>query len=77
MSGNTIATQRQLQEWIREHELRRNQIIAISSNETDIEDGDNVLCLFYRKKSIVPSELPLDNIQFDAFSSGESWDNQL
>ena len=77
VSGNTLATQRNLQKWIRENEIRRNQIIAITSNETDIEDGDNVLSIFYRKKSIVSDALPLDNIQFDAFNSQESWDSQL
>jgi len=75
-SGNSTANARKMQEFIRSKELRRNQIISLTSNETDIEDGDHVLTLFYRETPIA-NDSPLDNIQFDAFDSLSSWDEQL
>ena len=75
-SGNSTANARKMQEFIRSKELRRNQIISLTSNETDIEDGDHVLTLFYRETPIA-NDSPLDNIQFDAFDSLSTWDEQL
>lgn len=54
-----------MQEFIRSSELRRSQIISITSNETDIEEGDNVLTLFYRKQPFDATAMPLENIQFE------------
>ena len=65
-----------MQKWIRENQLARNQIISISSNENDIEEGDQVLTLFYRKSSIVQGASPVDNIQFNAFNNQQSWEKQ-
>ena len=67
---------RDLQTWIRENNLTRNQIISITSNENDIEEGDQVLTLFYRKKSIVSGSSPVDNIQFNGFNNQQSWEKQ-
>lgn len=65
-----------MQEFIRSKELRRNQIISLTSNETDIEEGNHVLTLFYRETPIA-NDSPLDNIQFDAFDSMRTWEEQL
>ena len=75
--GNTLANARAMQAWIGEQELTRSQILSISANETDIEEGDNVLTLFYRKQSIVSGDAPLVNLQFDSFNNQQSWDKQL
>lgn len=53
--------------------LSRDQIISITSNETEIEDGDNVMTLFYRKNTIIAGASPADNIQFNAFNNQNSW----
>jgi len=74
--ANTLTNARNLQAWIREKQLARNQIIAITSNENDIEEGDQVLTLFYRKISIVPGASPVDNIQFNSFNNQQSWEKQ-
>lgn len=75
-SGNSTQNARKMQEFIRTKELRRNQIISLTSNETEVEDGDHVLTLFYRETPIA-NDSPLDNILFDAFDSQKSWEEQL
>lgn len=72
-----MTNNRNLQTWIRDSELRRNQIIAISTNETDIENGDNIITIFYRTQSIQADAMPLDNIQFEQFSTNMPWERQL
>lgn len=66
-----------MQEFIRSSELRRSQIISITSNETDIEEGDNVLTLFYRKQPIDATAMPLENIKYEAGDNRKSWDELL
>jgi len=65
-----------LLKWIRENSITRNQIISITSNENDIEEGDQVTTLFYRKISIVSGALPVDNIQLNNFNNQQSWERQ-
>ena len=36
-------------------------------NETEIEEGDNILTVFYRENSVDDSEPPLDDLQFHHF----------
>ena len=76
-SGNSLQNANNLKKFIREQLLTKNQIISIATCESDIEDGDNVLALYYRKKSIVPGASPLDNIQFEAFNNLKTWEKQL
>lgn len=76
-SGNTHDNIRNMESFIRQQELTRGQIVSITSNETDTEDGENVLTLIYRKKAIHAGASPLDNIKHDAFNNMKSWDAQL
>ncbi len=72
-SGDSRKNQRELQAFIRDSELKRNQIISITACENDIEDGDTVLALFYRKQPIYNAE-PLDTIKNELFNNVQSWD---
>ena len=40
-----------LQKWVMENEIRKEQIVSITTNETSVEDADNVLAIFYRSKT--------------------------
>lgn len=75
-SGDSRKNQRELQAFIRDSELKRNQILSITASETDIEDGDTVLALFYRTQPIHNAE-PLDTIKNELFTNVQSWDQQL
>merc|ERR1719469_864575 len=78
VNGNTKANLSDMQAFIRNRELRRNQIVSLSSHETHIAveddpDADNELLLFYRENSILTGEAPLDNIQVGQFDNQDSW----
>jgi hypothetical protein len=80
VSGNTQTNAENMIAFIRDSELRRNQIVSLTAHETHIAvedevDPDSELVLFYRKDSIVPGSMPLDNIQRHTFPLRESWDN--
>ena len=75
-NANTKKNSDDLLNWIKDNSIARNQIISITSNENDIEDGDQVTTLFYRKASIVTGALPVDNIQLNNFNNQQSWERQ-
>ena len=67
VSGNTQQNAENMMKFIRDNGLTRNQIVSITAHEThvvveDEADPDSELVLFYRKDSIVPGSIPLDNI---------------
>ena len=47
-----------------EKELKRSQIISFTHNETEIEEGEQMMTLFYREKPLDKGELPMTGIQF-------------
>ena len=59
--------------FINEKELKRSQIISFTINETEVEEGEQVLTLFYREKPLDFSELPMTGIQFKHFNQNASW----
>lgn len=64
-----------IQKWIVESQLRREQIVGISANETITEDGEAVLSVVYKRHSDA-SMASLQDIQFTLVSSVKSWDEQ-
>ena len=64
-----------IQKWIVESQLRREQIVGISANETITEDGEAVLSVVYKRHSDA-SMTSLQDIQFTLVSSVKSWDEQ-
>ena len=60
--------------WIKSEELKRSQLISITSKETEVEQGKNQLTLAYRTKpSDDPSDVPLDNLNFKIFDITQTW----
>lgn len=55
-----------------EHELSKEQIISITTNETGVEDADNVVAVFYR--SLPPkNSLPITQFQKKIYNNDKSW----
>jgi len=46
-------------------------------NETEIEEGDNVLTVFYRNKPIAQNEVTFDDLKFHHFPQGHAWDDLI
>ena len=46
-------------------------------NETEIEEGDNVLTVFYRDNPIGKDEITFDNLKFNHFPQQHSWDDLI
>ena len=63
--------------FINEKELKRSQIISFTINETEVEEGEQVLTLFYREKPLDRAELPMTGIQFKHFNQNVSWEKLL
>lgn len=63
-------------EFIRQQELTRDQIVGITTQETQIDHGENWIALFYRSQPIKEGSLPFDEIQFKKLDSMTKWDLQ-
>lgn len=46
-------------------------------NETEIEEGDNILTVFYRDIPIAKNELTFDDLKFHHFPQAHSWDDLI
>ena len=44
----------EMKKWFLQKEMKKDQIISISINETHIHDGDSVLVVFYRSETRDP-----------------------
>lgn len=62
-----------LKTFISEHELKRDQIVAISINETKITDGDSAVLLVYRKQSNDPTATPFAQFQYKNYGVNSNW----
>jgi hypothetical protein len=62
-----------IQQWIIANDLKREQIVAISSNESGPVDGDAILTVIYRRQSD-PTMQSLSNLQYHLISSVQEWD---
>lgn len=72
--GNCKENSESLLRWIREAELKQDQLISITMNETQVEDGDNMLTVFYRTSSPTAEAMPLDNICYKLFDNTQQWE---
>lgn len=75
--GNSRANAEQMRNFIKNNLRSKSQFIGITSNETDIEEGDNVITLFYRTDPICAASLPPDDIQFDFGNNTAQWEAQM
>jgi hypothetical protein len=49
-------------EWLKSSGLRRDQIVSITNHESEIEEGDQVLIVFFRESSIHKNPVPCDAV---------------
>lgn len=49
--------------------------MSFTMNETEIEEGDNILTVFYRDNPIEPNEVAFDTLKFHHFPQSHSWEN--
>lgn len=59
--------------WIQENNVKRSQVISITMNETEVEEGDQLLTVFYRKAPIEQGELDFEDLKFEHFNQNHSW----
>lgn len=76
-NGLAVKNAEALRAWIQEREVKRSQIISITMNETEIEEGDQMLTVFYRERPIRSGELPFEDLNFNAFNQFHSWKKLL
>ena len=67
-NGNSKTAANELIAFCAEKEIKRSQIISFTINETEVEEGEQVLSLFYREKPLDRTELPLTGLQFKHFN---------
>ena len=51
-------------------------MISITLNESKIEEGIQILTVFYREKPIVEKDVPLD-LKYHVFPRTDGWDDLL
>ena len=60
-------------QYVKDRDLKKEQIISISTNESVVEEGQAVLILFYNEEKD-SSMTPLDNLQFAVERNVDDWD---
>ena len=61
-NGNSKKNAQGFCEWVKQNEIKKSQLVSFTMNETEIEDGDNMLTVFYRKNSIRENDVPLADL---------------
>jgi len=51
-AGNSGQNVEKMVKWMTENEIKRSQVVSITMNETDIEEGQNMLTLWYRENPV-------------------------
>ena len=72
-NGNSKKNAQGFCDWVKENEIKKSQLVSFTMNETEIEDGDNMLTVFYRKNSIQENDVPLADLEFHHFSQHRGW----
>ena len=74
--GSVTSNCQQTLDWINSMELKRDQIISISMCETSTEEGESLMTVVYRVKSLAEDAAPFDHLQFREFTKTKSWESQ-
>jgi len=61
--------------WIVRNDIKREQIVAISTNESSPIDGDAILTVVFKRQSD-PTMSSLKALQYHLISSVQEWDQQ-
>lgn len=59
--------------WIIENDMKRSQILSMTINETEIEEGDQMLTVFYRCQPVKQNELVFEDLKFEHFPQMHNW----
>lgn len=62
--------------WVQEQDLRREQIVSISANETSTVDADAVLVIVYKKVQEPDMVQSLAGLQYHLMKNTVDWDMQ-
>merc|ERR1712127_164015 len=63
----------QLKNWVVKNELKQNQIISISMNETEVHEGDSVVNVIYRNKSLDETQTPCSHFDYKKYDVNMGW----
>ena len=74
-NGNSKKNAEAFTKWVSEREFKRSQLLSITMNESDIEEGDNIMTVFYRDQPIAQNELTFDDLKFHHFPQQRKWDD--
>ena len=58
----------QMIQWFNQYELKQDQVISITLNESNIHDSDSVLSVFYKSVSNDPTSTPLSNFKYKRYN---------
>ena len=72
-AGNFNKVCEKMVHYVKEHDLKKEQIISISTNESGVEEGEAILILFFREEKD-STMTPLDNLQFAIERNVDDWD---
>jgi len=59
--------------YIRDKQLKRTQFVSLSTSESQIEDGEHVIALVYKRETGSNGGLPLDTIEHNPFTDTMDW----
>ena len=72
-NGKAKTNAEDLCKWIQERNIKRSQVLSITMNESQAEEGDQLLTVFYRKSPIEQGELDFEDLKFEHFNQNHSW----
>jgi hypothetical protein len=62
-------------QFVKTNDLKKEQIISVSCNESIVEEGEALLILFY-KKDQEPTMTSLEELQYHIIRNIDDWDSQ-
>ena len=72
-AGNFNKVCEKMVQYVKDHDLKKEQIISISTNESVVEEGEAILILFFREEKD-STMTPLDNLQYAVERNVDDWD---
>jgi hypothetical protein len=74
VAGNFQKVCENLLTYIKHYDIKKEQIVSISTHETSTENGDSSL-LLVTKRHVEPTMTSLEDLKFDVIRNTEPWDN--
>jgi hypothetical protein len=76
VAASFLTAAENLKQWLVKSDLKREQIVSISCNESVPEDGDAVLVVVYKRHGDASMVQSLENLKFHLTTSVVDWDEQ-